>query len=273
MLLCLLFVAAKAYIVAPRDSFIGYARQKALKTRSMPVFARGNQCGCLANPTLLAASHKTGVSPRMEASEKDVFWNGQRLRDYWNLALIPGLIAFTIAGITTLQWNAPLGVFMFTYIALDGLWIAIQPHIVGSPNTLIGHHLATMLIVAHALANPLHTRYISWMTIVEVNTFFLILKRHVSHPIIELAFKLSWAAIRIIWFPIVAVYFSFFIGGWGTGWISLGRRLSVCGCLCGLAMLQLQWTWNAMIAPILQKGTAEIDTSILEKDDSKEGFL
>ena len=85
--------------------------------------------------------------------------------------------------------------------------------------------------------------------------------------------RMSWAAIRIIWFPIVAVYFSFFIGGWGTGWISLGRRLSVCGCLCGLAMLQLQWTWNAMIAPILQKGTAEIDTSILEKDDSKEGFL
>ena len=162
--------------------------------------------------TLLVAQRnhvvRAPAAPTMEASKDsgEAFWNGQRLHDYWNLGTIPGLIALSIAGILAPAWNAPLGIFMFVYITLDAVWIAVQPHIVGSPNTLLGHHLATMLIVAHALTNPMHTRFVSWMTIVEVNTFFLILKRHVQHPALELAFKASWAAIRVIWFPVVAIY-------------------------------------------------------------------
>ena len=220
----------------------------------------------------VTAPFMSAASARSDGNE--VFWDGQRLHDYWNLLLIPGLIALSIAGIRHAAWNTPLGIFMFAYIALDGLWIAVQPHIVGSPNTLIGHHIATLLIVAHALSNPLHTPMVSWMTVVEVNTFFLILKRHVSHPLIELAFKVSWAAIRIIWFPVVAVYLTFFVGGWGVGLLNFWRRVAVCSCVCGLAMLQLQWTWNAMIAPMLNKKATAPETGALETEDaSKKGFL
>jgi len=113
-----------------------------------------------------------------------------------------------------------------------------------------------------------HIRFVSWMTIVEVNTFFLILKRHVIHPLIELAFQVSWVAIRIVWFPIVAVFFSFFID-WPT---SLIRRLSVSGCVSGLALLQLQWSWNAIIAPRLKTGQEDAEPSS-EPDGSKDGFL
>jgi hypothetical protein len=245
-------------------------------TKSLPHAARPAARSISPPPALLiTAKHNTArVSPMRMEAEGEVFWNGQRLHDYWNLGTIPVLIALSIAGIRAPAWNALLGQFMFTYITLDALWIAIQPHIVGSPKTLLGHHLATMLIVAHALTNPLHTRFISWMTVVEINTFFLILKRHVQHPILELAFKASWAAIRVIWFPVVAVYFTFTLGGWGAGWLNLARRVSVSGCVCGLALLQLQWTWNAMVAPLLKRSSESPEEDADGgDDDKKKGFL
>ena len=113
----------------------------------------------------------------------------------------------------------------------------------------------------------------SWMTVVEVNTFFLILKRHVQHPILELAFKASWAAIRVIWFPVVAVYFTFTLGGWGAGWLNLARRVSVSGSVCGLALLQLQWTWYAMVAPLLKRSSESPEEDADGGDDDKKGFL
>lgn len=207
------------------------------------------------------------------ASNKQPFWDGQRLHDYFNLGIIPGLIGLSVAGIRVPSWNAPLAICMFIYIALDGLWIAIQPHIVGSPSTLIGHHIATALICAHALANPLHTRYVSWLTIVEVNTFFLILKRHVEHPLFELAFKLSWLGIRVIWFPIVSVYFICFAGGWEAGLLNLIRRVLVCSCIGGLGFLQLQWTWSAVLAPLLNRGSSVKEEVAVQDETGKKGFL
>lgn len=224
------------------------------RARAAPAASRVLSTGRTAAPTATA--------------EKAVFWDGQRLHDYFNLAVIPALIALSVAGIMHTPYNLPLAIIMFSYIAVDGLWIALQPHIVGSPATLIGHHLATLLVVGHAMTCAPHIRFVSWMTIVEVNTFFLILKRHVAHPLIELAFQVSWAAIRIVWFPIVAVFFSFFID-WPT---SLIRRLSVSGCVSGLALLQLQWSWNAIIAPMLKKGKEEAEPSS-EADGGKDGFL
>ena len=204
------------------------------------------------------------------------FWEAWRLHDYFNLAILPLLVGGTFAALRHKPYNFPLALFMFVYIAIDGLWIAVQPHIVGSPNTLLGHHVATLLVVLHALTCQAHVQFVSWMTIVEVNTFFLVLKRHVHHPIIPLLFKASWAAIRVVWFPVVAVYFTFFLNGtWGAGWFNAVRRVAVSSCVSGLALLQLQWTWTAMIAPMLKpKAPAEEQTPTSASGaDGKKGFL
>ena len=63
---------------------------------------------------------------------------------------------------------------------------------------------------------------------------------------------------------------SFFVGSWGSGWLNLARRVSVCGCVCGLALLQLQWTYNAMVVPLLKKASESADEA---SDDKKKGFL
>ena len=101
------------------------------------------------------------------------------------------------------------------------------------------------------------------MTIVELNTFFLILKRHVPpSKFLELAFQLTWLVTRVIWFPVFAIYAIFFSSGWQAGLIGSARRVVTCSCIAFLAILQLQWTRNALTE---KKKTDEVD-----EDD---GFL
>ena len=83
----------------------------------------------------------------MEAAEKP-YWAAWRIHDYFNLAVLPGLIILTVGGFLRLAWNTPLALAMFAYVAVDGIWIAFQPHVVGSPGSLLGHHVVTLLIIA-----------------------------------------------------------------------------------------------------------------------------
>ena len=164
------------------------------------------------------------------AEAEEPFWSGWRVHDYFNLATLPGLIALTLlALLKDVAYNWPLAAVMWVYVFIDGVWIYLMPHIVGSPKILLGHHLATLLVVGHVLTLPAHLKYTSWLTLVEVNTFFLVLKRHVAHPLISAAFHLSWLAIRTVWFPLAAAYFLLAAGGWGAGWVGLARHVVIGG--------------------------------------------
>ena len=141
--------------------------------------------------------------------------------------------------------NVPLARFFGAYIAIDAAWIALQPDIVGAPRVLIWHHLVTLLLVWHTLTCVPHQHFVSWMTVVEFNTFFLILRRHVRHPLIDLAFNLSWIAIRVIWFPIAAVIH--FLCRRPAGRLRQRAHALVGICTSSLALLQLRWTRDALM--------------------------
>mmetsp|Transcript_49362 Transcript_49362/g.128769 ORF Transcript_49362/g.128769 Transcript_49362/m.128769 type:complete len:110 (-) Transcript_49362:402-731(-) len=109
------------------------------------------------------------------------------------------------------------------------------------------------------------------MTIVEVNTIFLVLRRHVHHSLIDLGFNVSWIAIRVLWFPFLAVYFALFVRSWPAGWQGTVRHMLVAGTTGALAVLQLQWTRNALQKPAA--GEEREDESVGEGDMKKKGFL
>ena len=227
------------------------------------------------SPRGAASSSMLAAAAAAEAEEP--FWSGWRVHDYFNLATLPGLIALTLlALLKDVAYNWPLAAVMWVYVFIDGVWIYLMPHIVGSPKILLGHHLATLLVVGHVLTLPAHLKYTSWLTLVEVNTFFLVLKRHVAHPLISAAFHLSWLAIRTVWFPLAAAYFLLAAGGWGAGWVGLARHVVIGGCIGGLGVLQLAWTRSAiagMLAERRDKAAADEGGEAGGGGGTKKGFL
>lgn len=226
---------------------------------------------CFALPSVQPAHarpllHPSSSDPRAavpviaaDTAIEKPFWEPWRVHDAANLAVLPLLIGLTTAGLINTRWNYPLALAMLIYIVLDGLWIAAVPSAVGSPGSLLGHHLVTALLLLHPLTWAPHLGFTSFMTVVEYNTFFLILKRWRSHVLINALFTLTWVVTRVLWFPAFAVYCCFFSSGWGA--LSTVRRVLVCSCVSSLALLQLQWTANAL------------RPKPATPDQEKEGFL
>lgn len=56
--------------------------------------------------------------------------------------------------------------------------------------------------------SPSHSIYTSACLLVEINTFLLLLRRKMSYSIVvELPFILSWVLLRIVWYPLLMLYF------------------------------------------------------------------
>ena len=165
------------------------------------------------------------------------------IHDYVNVcALSIASTLVVLALVAGQRFQRPLAIFLAVYTALDGVWIAGQPHIVREPAVLLGHHAATLMLLAHALADPPMMRYVASMAVVELNSLFLTMRRHLKHWSVELLFAITWIALRVVWLPCV---------------------LSVSPCMCsivqrvlqarpwlhgaaGLALLQLVWTHDAL---------------------------
>merc|ERR1712127_631434 len=103
---------------------------------------------------------------------------------------------------------------MCAYLVLDSSWLALQPEIAGGTAgggavTLLVHHLAAGIIALHAATWSLHTPYVCWMSVVEINTLILMLERRLpgGAMVTALMHKLfvgSWVITRLLWFPILA---------------------------------------------------------------------
>ena len=114
---------------------------------------------------------------------------------------------------------------MWVYVFIDGVWIYLMPHIVGSPKILLGHHLATLLVVGHVLTlAPSSTRRGSPVESTPSSS-----SSSGTWPTRSAAFHLSWLAIRTVWFPLAAAYFLLAAGGWGAGWVGKLARHVVIG--------------------------------------------
>eukprot|EP00439_Symbiodinium_sp_Y106_P078417 s1097_g17.t1 len=88
------------------------------------------------------------------------------------------------------------------YLVSDALWIALQPDMVKTPVSVILHHLVTLIVIVEPMFYESHRVNASRALLVEINTVLLTLRRLLGRPPwCELGFYLTWALIRLIWFP------------------------------------------------------------------------
>lgn len=101
------------------------------------------------------------------------------------------------------------------YLVADMIWIYMIPDSVPSdPMSILIHHLVTLVFISF----PLYAEHYAWhMAItlsVEINTLFLLLRRNSSigslfNKIAEALFYTTWVLMRLIMFPVLAVFFAY----------------------------------------------------------------
>mmetsp|Transcript_13024 Transcript_13024/g.37112 ORF Transcript_13024/g.37112 Transcript_13024/m.37112 type:complete len:285 (-) Transcript_13024:50-904(-) len=137
-----------------------------------------------------------------------------RIHDNFNLLVLPGVVLldfrFILSGKLELDENPHFWNFLWftvTYVAIDMVWVAMIPQCVKSQATILIHHAVTLLYMGIPGFNPA-TRYaMAVCLLVEVNTWFLILRRSpiaqssLLRPSVSICFYVTWYVIRIGVYP------------------------------------------------------------------------
>lgn len=139
-------------------------------------------------------------------------WNPRRsarIHDDMNMVV---LFIMSVAASTTLylgdvELQYKLTVFASSYMALDAVWLMMNMDSVKSAKAILGHHVATLIVLCDPLYHPRHGTYTAFALLVEYNTLLLILRRRVSWGsrwLVEIPFIVSWVGLRLIWYPFLA---------------------------------------------------------------------
>jgi len=136
-----------------------------------------------------------------------------RMHDNFNLLVLPGIVyldfRFVLGGGLNDESNPRFWNFLWftvVYITIDMLWVATFPKCVKSQTTILVHHAVTLLYMGIPMYNPL-TRYaMAVCLLVELNTWFLILRRTAAGTgpfryFVTVPFYISWYVIRIGIYP------------------------------------------------------------------------
>ena len=183
-------------------------------------------------------------------------WPDAQLHDYFNIFSIGSLCLLTCGAGLRQSLNLPLALAIFAYVLVDTVWLKLKPHLFPTPRMVMFHHCATLVVAGHAATWAPHVHFTSQMAVVEFSTLILMLKRFCSGStlkLLDLAFKVSWVATRVVWLPCLAVLLSL-----RSDWPSVSRRVLCSGCAFGLAALQWVWTVRGEPAP---KPEAPLDGS------------
>jgi hypothetical protein len=123
----------------------------------------------------MRGGEQSSDSPRSTDSNKWVPSASAEVHDNINLVVL------TLLGLSSI-WALCVGEQFFgnlltwigfIYISLDSLWLIVQPSIVKSPRMILGHHIATLLVLLDPLLQPSHSVYTSACLLVEARTYLL----------------------------------------------------------------------------------------------------
>jgi hypothetical protein len=147
-----------------------------------------------------------------------------------------------------------LGIFSI-YLFIDTIWIAVQPKcVLSNPTALIIHHIASFVF----LSIPFFEKQFYWHgalnLFVEVNTFFLILRRLVTldstlYVLLDRCFLATWIVLRLVVFPIVVVFFSYeyirFTKECNGNWMNIMILAPILQSI--LTLLGFKWTYDMVL--------------------------
>lgn len=121
-----------------------------------------------------------------------------KLHDRVNLFLVPPLVFGCCAGcVPSLQWLADpyaVTVGFAAYIALDTVWLLVEPRAIPSLySVVLVHHLVTAGLLSHPLRYPEQAIYTCINGTVELNTLILVLRRNTTGVLNAVLNVLYWA--------------------------------------------------------------------------------
>lgn len=104
--------------------------------------------------------------------------------------------------------------FIF-YLIVDIIWVILEPNSVkASPISIIIHHIFALIISPIPYLIPKFRRHFAGVSLSEINTFFLILRRNTekdsfSYNLCHYLFLISWIIFRIIMLPVITYFLIF----------------------------------------------------------------
>jgi hypothetical protein len=217
------------------------------------------------NDQAAARSKDDGLSSRVDLRLFD-------LHDWFNLLTLPIVIFFNLQYFSTCtDWSQPgwgglpllanksLQAATFgqttnywafqTYVLIDTLWLILYPRSVPSAPAIIYHHLGVLVGWNMPLLNQYWAFWASLAALIEMNTFFLILKRQQGKDfiLVHALFYATWVFWRCIVYPVAFVYFSidyynFSVYQNSHNFLHSGLALQV--LIAFLNLLNAWWTWD-----------------------------
>jgi TLC domain len=173
------------------------------------------------------------------------------LHDVFNLYILPIVNATNVGYFlydSEVTFILLFYAFLF-YMVIDTVWVLVQPKSVGSPVTIVVHHVVCLLgwLLPYFYARKLF-RWTSAGLLVELNTFLLIARRVWGRPLfMEVLFYTSWVGFRIIMYPYVLYLFVFeyleFTAKEATG-NYINTALLILVIIILLNMLNFKWSYD-----------------------------
>jgi hypothetical protein len=177
----------------------------------------------------------------------DEHWH--MVHDFVNISLLPVVIvanvAYLVSGgdpwLGTLQYA-----LFFAYMICDTLFITFCPNCVASPRTIIAHHLFVVFGWALMLLDDTFYHWISYGMLVEINTWFHVLRRNYRSVLIfQVLFFISWFAFRNVLYPLVLYYFAFEYVRYSELQSSyFNNGLIILSLIVSLNILNAKWTYD-----------------------------
>jgi hypothetical protein len=128
------------------------------------------------------------------------------------------------------------------------IWLILKPRAVGSPSTILLHHVISLL----GWMIPLYDNNLMLITrlalLVEFNTWFNILKRYYKYDFIYNSFYVTWFIFRVLLYPILlymslnGFYTYYFIKGTIFNW-----SLPVLLICLTLTFLNYKWSYQLIV--------------------------
>lgn len=134
--------------------------------------------------------------------------DGHQMHDIYNLVTLPVLCAFCFRFLQTGESFLTFVRVAYGYFVGDLLWVVVNPSCVKSPGVISAHHCLTMAYMLYPVLYPQLRYYMAMCLTVELNTFFLILRRIWHVPPVSVCFYLTWISIRLLIYPYLIYVFA-----------------------------------------------------------------
>ncbi len=177
--------------------------------------------------------------------------------DYFNIIVLPFLFISNCISLSILTGTPDIFIknyfdffyyFFLSYISIDLSWLLIQPECVGQPVPIIFHHVICLIGWILSTNNSDFSLLARICSLVELNTFFNILKRYYKYDVIYYLFYITWFGFRLGMLPYLCYLSSLNLLN-----CLEGSNITTCyDCLFFtssaylIQCLNLKWTWDLM---------------------------